>query len=236
LVRTLVRGPAWGQSFITYLAESDSEPRATSLLLMEAHRAGVVIPGTAGAKVVNALLNKGRWAEAWRLYANLRPGMRPDRSRDPRFDADPSAPFAFDWVPQGDGIMATSIQRGVSNGSRSKGGLFDFAAPPSTSGVLLRQVQILPPGRYRLDGHSIGISQPEASLPYWVLNCREGPEIGRIVVPSSRTEKGRFTGSFIVPASCPVQELSLVARSSSDMSGVSGQIDFVQLVPVAPSS
>jgi hypothetical protein len=35
-----------------------------------------------------------------------------------------------------------------------------------------------------------------------------------------------------VPAGCSVQKLSLVARPSNDMAGVTGQIDFVQLAPL----
>jgi hypothetical protein len=91
---------------------------------------------------------------------------------------------------------------------------------------------LLPPGDYQLMGHSLGIDQPAAALPYWVLNCVGGPELGRVIVPNSAEAEGRFSGTFKISENCPVQYLTLVARPSSAFSGVSGQIDQVLLRPV----
>ena len=96
---------------------------------------------------------------------------------------------------------------------------------------MLTQVQVLPPGAYRLVGRSSGLDQPEASRPYWALTCRDGRELGRVAVPNSAQAEGQFAGELRVPAGCPVQVLALIARPSDDVSGVSGQIDAAQLVP-----
>lgn len=126
-----------------------------------------------------------------------------------------------------DGSMAASIL------SAGEGGVFDFAAPPGVGGALLRQAQLLPPGRYRIDGVSGGIEQDAHALPYWVLSCRrDGRELGRVTVPASNRSGGRFGGELVVPAGCPAQLLTLVARPSELVGGSVGRIERVQLGPV----
>lgn len=56
--------------------------------------------------------------------------------------------------------------------------------------------------------------------------------MGRISVPNSDERGGRFDGQFTVTRDCDAQTLSLVARASDDIMGVTGQILQAQLVPV----
>jgi hypothetical protein len=227
LVATLARDPAWSALFIRYVADNAADPADVVDLYTGLRRAGLALSSDATTVAVNRLVAAGSLDAAWRYYASLRPGADRRRSRDPRFLADLATPSVLDWSPANDQSIATSIQRGP------RGGVFDFAAPPTTGGVLLRQVQLLPPGAYRLGGRSDGIEQPAGSLPYWRLSCADGRELGQVVVPPSARAGGRFTGRFSVPLGCPVQTLSLVARPSDELSGVTGQIAAVQLVPVA---
>src|SRR5690606_37330422 len=97
--------------------------------------------------------------------------------------------------------------------------------------VVVTQTQLLPPGRYQLVGESAEIDQPDRSLPYWVLTCRGGVELGRVNVPNSTATEGRYSGEFVVPLGCPVQSLSLMIRASDKASGVGGKIKHIQLVP-----
>jgi hypothetical protein len=64
------------------------------------------------------------------------------------------------------------------------------------------------------------------------LQCREGRELGRVVLPDSAEARGEFDGRFTVPQGCPVQMLALVLRPSEAVSGVSGRIDRLQLTPI----
>lgn len=99
---------------------------------------------------------------------------------------------------------------------------------------MLQQSQLLPPGRYRLTGHSTAIEQVDTALPYWALSCQGGRELGRVEVPNSSVAGGVFSGTFNVPAGCPVQTLVLVARPSDAVSGLSGAFDRVELMPAMP--
>jgi hypothetical protein len=224
LVKTLAGKPMWGESFIGFAADKGPDPKSTAALFLNLHRAGVAVPEMARARAVNALIAKGQTEAAWSYYAAIRPGADRRRSRDPHFTATLETPSQLDWTPINDGSgLTTSIQ----------GGIFDFAAAASVGGRMLQQLQLLPPGSYRLSGHTIGIEQPAGALPYWTLRCQDGRELGRVEVPNSGVANGNFTGTFSVPAGCPVQTLVLMARSSDAIAGQSGQIDRAALMPAS---
>lgn len=223
LVKTLARRTSWSESFISYAGRSGSDPRVTATLFSDLRRAGVNVPPTARATVVDALIASGQTEAAWQYYAADRPGADRQRSRDIDFAAALDSPSQFDWVPtNGEGI-ATSISDGT----------FDFTVPASVGGTLLRQVQLLPPGDYRLSGRNELDDQASAALPYWTLACQNGRELGRITLVSSVGAKGQFSGSFRVPTGCPVQTLMLVTQPSEAIAGLTGRIDRIELSPVS---
>ncbi|GGB91907.1 hypothetical protein GCM10011494_07850 [Novosphingobium endophyticum] len=226
LVTTLAAKPIWGDSFVYYAAANSSEPGNTAGLFKGLRRAGYPIPDRANNALVNALRADNAFEEAWSYYSAIREGADRRRSRDPDFKAMLETPLAFDWVAENSAGISTALQ------PRPDGGLFDFAVSPSVSGRLLWQQQMLPEGEYVLEGHSVGIDQPSGSRPYWTLSCLGGRELGRLQLRNSSEAEGRFSGRFTVPANCPVQVLALIARSSSEIDGVAGQIDRAQIRPL----
>ena len=226
LIHTLAARPAWAHSFIEYVAGNGPNPRSVFNLFIGLQRAGVSISGDARTALINALLKGDFYDEAWAYYASIRPGADRRRSRDPYFTAAFDAPSPFDWTPVNDSVISASIQRGDT------GGVFVFSAPASVGGLMLRQMQLLPPGNYVLQGHGRNVDQSDSSRPYWVLSCLDGRELGRVEMANSTKANGAFIGRLSVPAGCQVQYLSLVARPSEEVGGVSGQLDWVQLMPV----
>src|SRR3546814_975960 len=113
----------------------------------------------------------------------------------------------------------------------AQNGLFDFTVSMGNGGPLLQQLQMLPAGDYVLEGHSIGIEQHARSRPYWIVRCQTGGGICRVELLNSSQAGGRFQGALRVPADCPVHMLALVARSTVDIGGVSGQIDRIAIRP-----
>lgn len=226
LLRTLAAQPEWGESFVNYVASNGADIQATAILFDGLRRARISVAAQASAVVINGLILGNHWRQAWFYYASIRTGADRRRSRDPRFQALVATPSPFDWAPADDPAITAAIQRGKD------GGTFVFAAPSSVGGSLLVQAQVLPPGEYRLVGRSSGLDQPEVSRPYWSLTCRDGRELGRLTLPNSELASGQFAGRLRVPAGCPVQILALIARPSDSVSGVSGQIDAVQLAPL----
>ncbi|RYF08947.1 MAG: hypothetical protein EOO77_24785 [Oxalobacteraceae bacterium] len=188
-------------------------------LFLRLQRAGVSVPEAAQASLATTLLTRESPGNAWAYYAHMRPGVARDRLRDPQFAHPIAAPMPFDWMVADDNGLVGTIE----------GGAFNFTAPSSVGGVMLRQEEMLPPGPYLLTGHSTDLDQPESALPYWLLTCRGGQEVGRVTVPASKQANGRFAGVLRVPPSCSVQTLSLVARPSDTVGGLSGRIDWVKL-------
>lgn len=227
LVATMAHAPVWPGTFIDYVSGNGPDPLVTARFFLELRRAGVGIPPGAGATIVSTLIAKGQIPAAWRYYASMHRHADPRRSRDPNFDEQPVTPSPFDWVTINDGGVNTDIQRGTD------GGVVDFSAPTSVGGPVVQQMQMLPPGRYRLEGRSTGIDQSPTALPYWVLTCHDGREAGRVVVPNSGEDPkgGHFGGEIVVPVGCTTQTLGLMLRASDKVDGVNGQIDAVRLVP-----
>lgn len=223
LVRTLSRRPFWWGSFLDYASGNGADANATASLMLALRRTGTPIPPSADATIISLLSQRVGIDAAWRYYAASRKGIDPHVSRDPTFAANPTPPSLFDWVAINDGNASAIVQPGG----------VDFSAPAGIGGLLLQQVELLPPGTYRLDGVSAGIQQPPEALPYWVLSCRNGREIGRVVLLPSTSARGRFGGSFVVPQDCPAQTLTLVARPTDSVGGLSGRIERVVVRPAS---
>ena len=220
VVRTLAARPLWAASFIEYVAANAPEPTAAAQLLAAIGADGQPISGIAQSLLVERLVSRGMLTEAWRYYASFRVGVARDQGRDADFSADLDHPTMFDWQSVAANGLVASIQRGF----------VDFAAPAATSGPLIQQIEMLPPGIYRVDGRTSEIAQSPDALPYWQLLCRAGRELGRVTIPSSIEADGRFTGQFVVPADCPVQTLTLMASASGAIGGLSGQIQTIRVV------
>ncbi|WP_307089779.1 hypothetical protein [Sphingomonas faeni] len=223
LIPILAKKPAWGPTFLGY-ALGRADPKNTLALFIKLRQAKVAIQPDASASLINRLLLYNEPTLAWNYYTSLNMAARVDRSRDPTFRASPASTSQFDWVANNDDSAAVTIHRSGPNG------VVDFSMLPERDGVLLSQVQVLPPGEYLLSGIGNAGDLPSTSLPYWKLTCRDGRELGRVSLAPSQQLKN-FNGRFVVPEACPVQTLSFIARPVEGATGLSGQISRAVLTP-----
>ncbi len=223
--RTLAEQPRWAPGFIFFAASEGPDPAAAAGLFARLNRLGVPVSEAASAALIQALTGKGRFAEAWALYAASHPGSDRLRSRDPHFANDQDSRSVFDWQLFGDAGVSTTIERG------DDGNVLAFTTAPGAAGLMARQLQLLQPGSYILRGRSARIDLPEASRPFWQLECQDGRTLGRVVLPNSSEQDGTFTGAFDVPAGCPAQYLSLIARPNDIGGRVDGEIHSASLDP-----
>lgn len=222
LVRTLATKPAWSEDFVNQAAIQGKDPRGLAAMFVDLRRARIAVPEMAQAGLVNSLLANSLIDQAWSYYRSIRAGADRRRLRDPDFKAALAVPSNLDWTAINVGGVTTTIANGT----------FEYFAPASVGGVLLQQMQVLPAGAYRLVGISDRLDQSAAASPYWALACRDGRELGRVEMPALARNDGKFGGVLQVPAGCPVQVLTLVARASDSVSGSSGRIDRVELFPI----
>ncbi|WP_288413745.1 hypothetical protein [uncultured Sphingomonas sp.] len=220
----LDRRPYWAPSFLFFLAREGPSPLATAEVFSELRHRGFPVAEGAVAILIDKLIGAGALEQAWSFYATDHPTARRDRSRDPRFSEERAGRSVFDWQFFGDGSNLASIERG------DRGNVLSIAVGEGGGGLLVRQTQLLPPGRYMLRGRGNMPGQSEAMLPYWELRCVDGRNLGRTVLPGS-AEAAEFAQSFTVPSDCPVQQLSLVAPPHDQAGAAEGTIDAVQLQP-----
>lgn len=225
LVATLAQQPPWTQAFLEYAAPNVADPRTLADLLIALAAAHVPVSAHVQTVLINGLVERGFLDQAWRYYGSIHRGLDRRRSRDPHFAAQSDFPSLLDWVPVNDAGISSSVQRG------EQGGVFDYAAPPSVGGPLLRQMQFLPMGRYVLQGHALDADPTSTARPYWTLSCQDGRELGRVTVPVDGQDKRGFSGQFVVPPGCPVQSLTFSTPPSDEVAGVHGQIDYLLLRP-----
>ncbi|WP_336985211.1 hypothetical protein [Altererythrobacter aquiaggeris] len=217
--------PVWTESFLYQIATSEIAPAAGVAFFREGESVGLPVTNDLRAALVNRLLAEGDTKQAWAYYSKFRSGAKRNRSSDPEFALNAGIRSAFDWTPSAQpGISAAILQKG-------KVGLLDFSLPPGTGGTLVQQTLLLPPGTYRIEGRSRGIVQPDRTRPYWALFCQDGRELGRVDVLNSDVAGGAFEGQVSVSRDCTMQTLSLIARASDDINGVSGQIERASLTP-----
>lgn len=222
--RTLASRPVWGQTFVRQIASHGPDFSAVNDLFLGLRRAHYPFPEGAHASLIAGLISENAFDRAWSYYAAIHPGVKINASRDPTFGATTNVPSAFDWnLVQNDDITS-AIQAGQDSS------VYTFGVSPGQGGVLLRQLQMLPAGRYRIEGKSLGSFGSGNAAPYWSLICLDGSELGRVAISSGDNPRA-YAGNITVPAGCPIQWFSLVARPSPSIGGQSGEVVRVALRP-----
>lgn len=221
LVPRLKSAEEWKDPFLHFAARTRSNPQDVALLVAELERARIPVALVDRLALVDALFETGSFEAAWSLYRTIDPAAKRDRSRGTEFTKGGEPHSVLDWT-LGEGAF---FQQGGS------GALVGFSLAPATSGTLLRQAQLLPPGDYQLTGVSASVDQPAQTRPYWLITCADGRELGRVELQNSPSGEASFAGSFSVPANCPTQTVSLIARASDEIGGVTGQIIRAAVTP-----
>lgn len=223
VIDLLAKRPSWGEPFVVFAADNPATPLASLAFFTDARRINLPVSDDLHVALINHLVAKQNFSEAWGYYTSVRRGSRRDQSRDPMFNLTGDIRSAFDWRPGTDeGVYANILASG-------QGGALEFALSPGSSGMIVRQTQMLSPGAYRLFGTGAVIERTAASLLYWTLQCVDGRETGEVTVRPRADGAARFAGRFIVPQGCPVQTLMLVGRAGDGMSGVAGRIEEAKL-------
>lgn len=228
LVHRLKRDrPSWGIHFMGFAAAQGPDPKASGELFLDLHRAGLPPPAVAQAALIDRLIGFSEMERAWQLYRRETGASDPERSRDPDFARDPAIASQFDWQFVNDADIATT--------GRPEGGgaVVEVSVAPGAGGTILRQMQLLPAGSYRIESVMSGTATASTAPPYWTLSCRDGRPLGRVEVPVSETPR-RVAGRFDVPTDCRAQVLSLVARPTDANTGLELKIVRAQLAPVKP--
>lgn len=226
LLPRLLARPQWAGPFINYLAISSPDHRSASVLFATLLARGFTLPEGAQASLLGALVNDRDYATA-RAYLRQTAYNNGELSRYPRFASNPATPGPFDWNPQNEVGLASSIQ---GNGD---GAIFVFSTVAGAGGPVLRQLLLLPPGRYRMISRLTALT-PSQPLPAWTVQCVDGPEVAKLLLVVAKPDAAPSdNGNFAIGGDCPAQWLNLSIPPGEAASGLTGELDFAQVRPVA---
>ena len=216
LVSVLLTRPNWGADFLGYVVTNGEDSAATAGLIEDAASRGLPVSQSIRAGLVNSLIAKGDFDGAWSSYVRLGRGNGRTRSRDPEFQSQFSAATGFDWT----------LGPGSGGFSNIAVGAIEYAMPSGRGGIIARQLQVLPPGRYQMSGRSVGVEQTGDARPFWSVTCIGGQEILRLPVgPSDHGPSLLFGAEFTVPHGCRAQNVDLVVKPTDSIGGAVGQIN-----------
>lgn len=231
LVPVLLAQPVWARPFVNHVAMSSPDRGATTALFSQLRARGFPFPDGAEASLLGALVSDRNYVAARAYLTAGQQDAKRDAaartSRHPRFAGNPNTPSPFDWNLQNDVGVDTSIQQGDT------GGIFAFSAVTGAGGPVLRQLHLLPPGRYEIVSRLTAL-EPAGALPVWTVQCVDGGGLARVPVsPDGGSRTPAVAGQFTVSADCPAQWLVFAVTPSDVVGGVVGEMDFAQIRPVA---
>jgi tetratricopeptide (TPR) repeat protein len=224
LLRRFRLVPLWRADFLAYLATDARVDPTVAVRFLETARGGVAIAPEYLSVLISRAIDAGDYATAWRAYRLVRRDADPRQVRDPGFARLADAPSAFDWTPASQGGIAAQAVR-QDGASR-----LEIDAEPGTAGRVIEQLQLLPPGRYRLAVDAGSVSEGGGLV--WALDCRDGPNLARIAMPSAPARR-YATAPFTISASCRVQHLTLTVDASTSPSALHAEIGRVTVAPAA---
>jgi hypothetical protein len=225
LIEVLRRRPAWSESFLRGVSINGPDFAAAAALLTELRAGGIAPPAEAIANLSASLAARGDYGRAWRLFADGTPGVSRLRIRNGSFTTGDFTASPFNWLVGNDGGFSAAIQGEPE-------GVLNVEASPTVGGVAVKQLQLLPPGRYRLSTRVRNVAQPAESRPYWTIACASGRELSRVQIGQAGEKGAIFADEFIVPSDCAAQWLSLTIVPSDLPEGVSMLVDDVEIQQV----
>lgn len=226
VVTVLSYEPAWKTPFLNTAVQT-AAPAALSRLFDRMGADNQHLDPDITRKFIARLVGSGDYPLAAHQYARAtgspfglyRNGQFDDGSQFPPFDWNFSWSSQYQVEPDSD-----------PDGRRSLHVRWTDAAPSP----LLRQLILLPPGRYRLMGQSIRREGDGAAVPTWSITCRGSRNLASSQAGNLPDRWTGFTVEFEVPRqNCHAQWMTLDVGSSGDGSVWEGNFDDISVMRIS---
>ncbi|MEO5493515.1 MAG: hypothetical protein ABIR08_05765 [Sphingomonas sp.] len=220
IVAVLARRPIWAEGYLITVAQTGQDNAKVADLFLNISKAGVPVPQYIRDTLIRRFVDAGDFILGMRLYRAFYSKGGNDLIRNGGFELS-DANVAFDWRPVDTaGISALRTEE--------KGNIvLQIQGSPTEAGPAIRQLLVLPVGRYAIGGTFQSPNETAATSPYFDLTCA-GPQsiaIGHIVMTS-----GKFRGIVSVPESgCEAQWLTLSVPSTESSDGSAGTVDNISV-------
>ena len=217
----VLREAPWRRRFFSYLPEAGvSFARQADLFEALARTAPLPEADIVALQAGRAAL-AGEYRAALRLYRLVDPAGAAMRLRNPDF-AGQEGVAPFDWQLDTDGVLNVSV-------SGREAPRLEMTSVRGDGGRAARQLLYLPPGRFRVAARTGPIEGYGAATLALSLACANGARLADFEASAARERA--LGGGFAVPASCPVQWLSIALEQDTDGGRNGAWIGALALAP-----
>jgi hypothetical protein len=223
----LGRSPKLKDAVLAQLVTADVD--AGQIVRLAGPKRASAVAGEAPAwqgKLLERMVDAGDVRGAYGLWARFTgvPAAAAKSVYDPDFRKLAGAP-PFNWdFPIAEGGHAEGGQTGLQADYYGR-----------LDAVLVRQLLMLAPGRYRLAFRADGDAKGDGAQLQWTIACaRGGAELLRVPIKSV-TGPRRFVGDFAVPAGCDGQWLALSGTAGDVATQQSAAFSGLRIVPAGGS-
>lgn len=220
LARMLDRPSDWRLMFVDWSLNHDSHLGGVASVVAHMRDRRFVVGNSIDQQLAERLVGDRHFAPAIllnRTFGRPVPGVA-----DPHF-ADASARYPFGWGLVSNGSLTADRVPGGSSA------VLRYGAEPAHSGQVAAQLLTLAPGRYVLATRTAAEASGEA--PFWSVTCAQEGGAGIAQLDQPLHANAAASASFVVPAGCAAQWLTLTLRPSADAMPQSGAIAWVSLTP-----
>jgi len=224
LVRLLVSGAPWKDSFLDYLSARSTNVSGAAVLLGDIRSAGGTVPAGPLTIIVQRLMEAGDVSRAWSLYAQAGSRSTAANIRNGRFTQAVEQPTVFDWQVSDTGDAHAEIF--VAAG----GGEMRVEARSGAGGIVARQRLVLAPGSWDLTFSASPDESGTLGKSTIDIVCMDGPNrIGRVALAGRQTQaQQRFR--FAVPPGCASQSLEVALEPGDTEAPLAGSLKNLTLI------
>lgn len=216
LARILSQRPLWWPQFIG-MAVADSKNPVTLDYLMRSVRLDIGDPTQ--LRFANAALARLIQAHEYRLALSFYTSLSRDKAaatglvRNGDFSSD-QALLPFDWWFAADSDLSARREADAAQSNT----ILSISASGGRGGEVARQLIVLDPGRYRIQGRIANSAPDELDRPFILFRCDGGADIAKLVLPTAGGAGAPFQFELVVPPQCAAQWLSIRTAPAIDTS------------------
>ena len=220
LARMLDRPSDWRLMYLNWAVANSKDVTSTARVVAHMRDSEFVVSSGIDQRLIERLASARGFAEARLL--NQRFGRSSAGIADPNF-ADPGARYPFGWG------LVSNASLGAERILSGSSSMLGYRAAPANSGQVAAQLLTLVPGKYALNVRT-GL-RGTGTPPYWSVLCGDGSggELARVEQPLAAN--GTAGTTFVVPAGCSAQWLTLRVRPAADAAEQSGAVASVSISP-----
>lgn len=219
LTSALATKPVWSDAFLDAVGRSAPDAGGAATLLAKAAQGGVHLPAQAVAILIGRLVDQKKFGPAWRLYVAAYPSRQQIlRDRDFGQASQIVSPTWFDWILY---PVEGRVPRVVVTPAGTR---LRIEAPNGAAGNAARQLLMLVPGHYRIEGRIYDRAAGSGPVTIGLTCATTGKMLGSTPFPVANGAGSNLSLEATVPPECESQWLDINADGQDAIEGAKAEI------------